>query len=43
MSYIAGMFLLHCSDYDAFVAFTNFIHQHHFFDFFQGHLSDVSP
>lgn len=42
MSYIAGMYLLYCSEYDSFVGFTNFIHQHYFFDLFKGHLSDVS-
>jgi hypothetical protein len=43
MSYIAGMFLLYCNPYDAFMSFTNFIHQHYFFDLFKGNISDVSP
>jgi hypothetical protein len=43
MSYIAGVFLMYCNDYDAFVSFTNFMHNHYFFDLFKGHISDVSP
>ena len=33
--------MLYCNEYDAYVGFTNFIHQHYFFDLFKGHLSDV--
>jgi len=43
MSFIAGMFLTYCNDYDAYVSFTNFIHNHYFFDLFQGNVSDVRP
>jgi hypothetical protein len=42
MSYTAGMFLIYCDDYDAYVSFSNFIHNHYFFDLFKGHVSDVS-
>jgi hypothetical protein len=41
MSFIAGMFLTYCNDYDAYVSFTNFIHNHYFFDLFRGNVSDV--
>lgn len=35
------MFLMYCNDYDAYVSFTNFIHNHYFFDLFQGNVSDI--
>ena len=41
MSFIAALFLQYCNDYDAFMSFTNFIHNHYFFDLFQGQISDV--
>ena len=41
MSFIAALFLQYCNDYDAFMSFANFIHNHYFFDLFQGQISDV--
>lgn len=42
MTFIAGLFLLYCEEYDAFMSFINFIHSHYFLNLFKGQLSDVS-
>ena len=41
MSFLAGTFLLSCDEYDAFMGFTNFLHQHYFINLFKGYVIDV--
>jgi hypothetical protein len=41
MSYMAGMFLIFCSEFDSFKCFTTFICSHYFLPFFRGAMSDI--
>ena len=41
MSYLAGTILVYCTEPEAFICFSNFVHQHFFIKLFTGYIPDI--
>jgi hypothetical protein len=41
MCYVAAMFLSYCVELDAFAAYANFLHSHHFLAFYKGQVKEI--